>query len=312
MQFQSLLRPAVPPAFVLLALALSCPALAAGTQDAVPAPKQPSPLLSNPEETLAAMARHFDKDANVVVLKVEGMPITQGDAAGVIRSMPPSLASLGLPEVFRRAMDVLIRQKAMVLNARKLGLDKDPAVIHGEQVAAERVQADAWLNRKADEAVSEDALHARYDRDIAGHPGPDEVRARVILVPAAEEARSLIAQAQSGADFADLARKFSKDPTASAGGDLGYVPLESVSPEVGSAMFSLSPGQVTPFPVNSLAGYFIVRVEGRRQRATPAFGEVRAKLEHELRAEAVRLAIASLLSEVKLAPVAKPDVPSTP
>ena len=95
--------------------------------------------------------------------------------------------------------------------------------MHSVQVAAERVQADAWLNRKADEAVTEAALHARYDRDIAGRPGPDEVRARVILVPTAEEARSLIAKAPEGEDFADLAKKFSKDPTASAGGTISVM-----------------------------------------------------------------------------------------
>jgi peptidyl-prolyl cis-trans isomerase C len=294
---------------VMFGLLICGPLQAAGTPDALPASKQIIPLQSNPAETLAAMARYFDKDADVVVLKVEGMPITQGDAADVIRSMPASLASLGLPEVYRRAMDVLIRQKAMVLNARKLGLDKDPIVVHGEQVAAERVEADAWLHRKADDAVTPEALHARYDRDIAGRPGPDEVRARVILVSTAEEARGLIAKAQAGADFADLARQFSKDPTASAGGDLGFVPLEAVSPEVGSAMFSLSPGQITPYPVNSVSGYFLVRVEGRRQRATPTFDEVHEKLERQLRSEAVRVAIASLLSDVKLAPAAKPDMP---
>jgi len=48
-------------------------------------------------------------------------------------------------------------------------------------------------------------------------------------------------------------------------------------------------------------------VEGRRRRATPDFDEVRARLEQELRGEAVRNAVASLTDDVKLAPAKQPD-----
>ena len=51
-----------------------------------------------------------------------------------------------------------------------------------------------------------------------------------------------------------------------------------------------------------MAGYYIVRVEGRRNRATPGFEEAREKLERELRAEAVRTTIGSLLTGVQLTP----------
>ena len=149
------------------------------------------------------------------------------------------------------------------------------------------------------------SLHTRYDRYIAGKPGPDEVRARVILAPTEEEARALIGKAQGGADFAELARQYSKDPTAAQGGDLGYVVLEAVSPEVGSVMFSMPLGQVTAYPVNSIAGYFVIRVEGRRQRATPAFDEARAVLERAERADAVRLAVSKVVDDIKIVP-AKP------
>jgi peptidyl-prolyl cis-trans isomerase C len=71
-------------------------------------------------------------------------------------------------------------------------------------------------------------------------------------------------------------------------------------------MFALLPGQVSPYPVTSVAGYFVLRVEGRRQRATPTFDEARPQLEHELRNEAVREAITSLLTEVKIVPATTP------
>ena len=303
---------AVAPALLglgLYGLALRDPVRAASSPDPIPDTKRNSSLLSDPAAAMASIANHLDRNAGSVVVAVESMPITQGDVAGVVRTLPVSFASLGPPEVFRRALDIMIRQKVMVLKAEKLHLDKDPAVVLRGKVAFERVLADAWLTQKSDAAVTDAALHARYDRDIAGRTGPAEVRARVILVSSEAEAQALIAKVRDGADFGDLARQFSKDPTASDGGDLGYVPLESISPEVGAAMFELWPGQVSSFPVNSAVGFFILRVEGRRQRATPTFDEARPKLESELRAQAARDAITSLLADIKMAPGAKPDVP---
>ena len=128
------------------------------------------------------------------------------------------------------------------------------------------------------------------------------------MVATDAEARSVIEKLQHGADFADLARQVSKDPSAKNGGDLGYLPLEAMAPEIGSVVFALAPGQVTPYPVRALFGYFVLRVEGRRQRATPTFDEVRLQLERDLRAVAVRDAITSLLNEIKFAPGAKPNL----
>jgi peptidyl-prolyl cis-trans isomerase C len=296
-----------------IGLALARPTVAGAVDTTAPsgiAPAGTRPVTSlpaNPAMVLAAVASHLDQDPNLVMLTVDSLPITQADVAGVVWTLPVSFGGLSTPEIFRRAMEVLIRQKAMVLNARKLGLDQDPGVIRQGQIAFEKVLADAWLTRKSDAAVSDPALHARYDHDVAGKPGPDEVRARVILAGTEAEALGLIDKIRQGAEFIDLARQYSKDPTAAAGGDLGYVTIEAVSPEVGAAIFALSPGQVSAYPVRSAAGYFVVRVEGRRRRATPDFDEVRARLEQELRGEAVRNAVASLTDDVKLAPAKQPD-----
>ena len=265
-----------------------------------PAPTTMTPLLITPAEALAEMADSLAKNGNVSVVTIEGKPITQADAADVVRAMPAALASLGIHVLYQRALDQLIRERLMVLDARKAGFDKDPNVLRRQGAATDRVLADAWLSHKVDALVTDQALHARYDRDIAGKPGPEEVRARVILVSTEAAARNLIEKIQSGADFADLARQFSGDASKVAGGDLDYVPLDALGPEVGSVMFALSPGQVTAYPVHAQPGYFIIRIEGRRQRATPGFDQARAGLVSELRREAAAQALAGLTADFKV------------
>ena len=79
--------------------------------------------------------------------------------------MPLGMAVLKFPEVYRMALEVAVRQKAMVLHARQERLDKEFHRLHRGQLAFERVLADAWLNGRADAVVTEKALRERYDRE---------------------------------------------------------------------------------------------------------------------------------------------------
>jgi peptidyl-prolyl cis-trans isomerase C len=134
----------------------------------------------------------------------------------------------------------------------------------------------------------------------------------VILLPTEEAARSIIAKAQAGADFESLAKTNSNAPNASQGGDLGYASLEALASEIGSVIFALPPGQMTTYPVRSPVGFFVIRVQGRRQRGTPTFEDAKPRLEGELRAEAAQSMIRSVIEHLKLVRLAKPDGSSGP
>jgi parvulin-like peptidyl-prolyl isomerase len=94
----------------------------------------------------------------------------------------------------------------------------------------------------------------------------EQVHARHILVATEDETRNLLAQLQSGADFADIARQYSLDPsTKESGGDLGFFPRDTlVVPEVEDVAFTLSVGQISDV-VKSAMGYHIIQVVERVQ-----------------------------------------------
>lgn len=144
----------------------------------------------------------------------------------------------------------------------------------------------------------------------------DVVRARHILLPSDREdlARQVLAQAQSGADFAALARDYSVDPgTGRVGGDLGYFPRSGLAPEIAAVAFALQPGQVGG-PVKSQFGWHIIKVEDRRPPGTipleVARDDVANKLLLARRAEALARWIQDLkqAAGVQVAsPAAMPD-----
>ncbi len=74
-------------------------------------------------------------------------------------------------------------------------------------------------------------------------------------------------QVESGQrTLADLAREFSEDGSASAGGDLGWVPAGAFVPEFEEAMNKLAPGGLSA-PVVSRFGVHLIQVIDRRQVA---------------------------------------------
>lgn len=86
----------------------------------------------------------------------------------------------------------------------------------------------------------------------------DETKIRTIL---ADVRRQLVA----GADFADLAKQYSEDPTADQGGELGWLPRGATVPEFQQVMDTLEPGQISE-PFRSRFGWHLVQVLERRQR----------------------------------------------
>ena len=111
-------------------------------------------------------------------------------------------------------------------------------------------------------ALREDKLAAMMIEDITQGFGAsaEQVRAAHILVATRAEAEELQAQLGAGADFAELARTASLDPsTRPAGGDLGWSPRGYLLvPEVDEAAWALAPGESSDI-VESALGYHIVR-----------------------------------------------------
>ena len=77
-------------------------------------------------------------------------------------------------------------------------------------------------------------------------------------------AKSLLDSLHQGADFADLAKRYSQHSTAASGGDLGtYFPRGTFLPEFEAAAFKLKPGEISDI-VETEQGFHIIKMIDRR------------------------------------------------
>jgi peptidyl-prolyl cis-trans isomerase C len=164
-------------------------------------------------------------------------------------------------------------------------------------------------------SVSDQAVHDFY----AGNPDkfvrPEQIEARHILLkldPAAEPARraerrkrieEILAEARKGTDFAALAKKYSEDATAAAGGNLGHFARGRMVKAFEDAAFALKSGEISGV-VESPFGYHIIKLESRDPGSTvteaEASGRVREYLLAVQRQKAAKDAIETLRSKAKI------------
>jgi peptidyl-prolyl cis-trans isomerase C len=144
--------------------------------------------------------------------------------------------------------------------------------------ARSRLLMDSLLATEGKAATTDEAMKKVYDDAAKQIASEQEVRARHILVETEDEAKAIKAELDKGADFAELAKKKSKDPGASDGGDLGFFTKDQMVPEFSAAAFALEPGKISD-PVKSQFGWHIIKVEEKRNRKPPEFDQVKSQIE---------------------------------
>ncbi len=224
--------------------------------------------------------------------KVDGQPITMSDLAELARGLPSQAQALPPQSLYPMLLDQLIDARALAAEARRKGLDKDPEIRRQVDAATQRAFESAVLQKEVGPSVTEAALRARYDRDIAGKPGIEEVRARHILVDSEAEAKTIIAELGKGTDFGALSNKHSKDRGAAGnGGDLGYFKRDDMVVEFATAAFALKDGQVTAAPVKTQFGWHVIQTIERRRTAPETFEQAREELRQQVIQDGIRIAV---------------------
>lgn len=272
---------------LMLAGAMPQPARAQAAPPAATPPAAPPPAAAKPA-------------GDPVVAKVGDQEVHLSDLSAAAQALPAEMRGLPPGMLYPLLLNQAIDRIALIEMARKQGLDKDPAVQAEMRRAADQALQTALVTRVIGPQLSEAAIKARYDRDIAGKPGEEEVHARHILVASEAEAKKIIAELDKGADFAKLAKEHSTDPGAADGGDLGFFKKGDMVPEFADAAFALKPGEYTKTPVKSQFGWHIIKVEARRQGKPPTFEQAHDELRQQMISEDMKKLLAEAHQGLKV------------
>ncbi|HEX9466306.1 MAG TPA: peptidylprolyl isomerase [Alphaproteobacteria bacterium] len=242
----------------------------------------------------------LDNAQDPVMATVDGAPILRSDVTDFQKSLPPQYQKLPLQMLYPALLDKLIEIKLISEAGQKAELGNDDEVKRRLEQFRERVIEEVYLQRIIEKSVTDDALRQRYDKYIKDTPARQEISARHILLQTESEAKDVLDQIKKGADFADLARARSIDPSAKEqGGDLGFFTRDEMVPEFSNAAFKLKDGEVSAAPVKTQYGWHIIKVEAHRTTAPP-FEQMREKLAFDMSTEIKNDIVAKLRKTAKI------------
>jgi peptidyl-prolyl cis-trans isomerase C len=230
---------------------------------------------------LAAPVAVFAQDTtpgSAVVATVNGSPITENDLEMAQGDLGQQFGQL--PEDQKRvaALSAAIEIRLLADKADEEGLGDSDAFKERMEFLRRRALHSAYVENKIAADVTEDAVRARYDKEIAATPPANEIRARHILVATKEEADAIIAELAAGGDFEAIAKEKSSDGAAAQGGDLGYFGPGQMVPPFEEAAFALDVGQVTKEPVQTQFGWHVIKVEDKRAQQPPTYEQVKEQI----------------------------------
>src|SRR5215471_16454199 len=130
------------------------------------------------------------------------------------------------------------------------------------------------LKLRAESKATDDELRQYYEQHKDEYTLPERAKAQHILFKTQgktpeeiekikEKARGVLERAKKGEDFSSLAKQYSEDSTAAAGGDLGDFGHGQMVPEFEKAAFSLGVGAISDL-VQTQFGFHIIKVNGKQ------------------------------------------------
>jgi peptidyl-prolyl cis-trans isomerase C len=238
------------------------------------------------------------------VASVNGAPITQGLLNLTIRTLV-NQGQADSPELRQAVKNDLINKELVAQEATRLGLAN--SIDFPDQIAQLRqnLLLQVFLENHFKKSPITDAqLREEYDRQrklMGDTSSAFQYRVSQIVVSTETDAMDLIRRLQKGDLFGRLAQEFSLDTLSKAqGGSLGWMMAGQVIPAVASVLPTLAKGAITPKPIQTPAGWVILKLDDKRAFKIPTFEESRPQLQQALVQQYLGQAIQGLRSNAKI------------
>ncbi|NQT95409.1 MAG: peptidylprolyl isomerase [Candidatus Omnitrophica bacterium] len=234
-----------------------------------------------------------------VAAVVNGKEITVSMVEEKIEKLPPQYQTFAAQHR-KEIVNEMVIEQLIYEEAKKRKLQKEGDVKDLIEEATRKVLISKVIEDEAKKGipVSDDDVKTYYEQNRERYVVPEMVRASHILNSTEEEAKRAKDELDAGIDFAEVARKYSKDLTKERGGDLGYFKKGQMIPEFEKVAFSLEINQISDV-VKTRFGYHIIKVDDRKPATYRDFEEVKENIRTQLTRNSQREAFDEFTSKLK-------------
>jgi len=214
--------------------------------------------------------------------------------------LPAQFRQTPMANYFDQLLADMVDSRIAANAARAEKYDTKEEIVLAMKTAADRVLAESWIGDKIADDVNEKAVEKAYQIFAADTASREQVTAAHILVATKDEAISIIASLESGADFAELAKSKSTGPSGPNGGSLGTFGRGQMVPAFENAAFTLEIGKFTKKPVQTQFGWHVIKVEAKETAPAPTIDAMRDQLIQTLSTQALGRVLEELRAKQKI------------
>lgn len=141
---------------------------------------------------------------------------------------------------------------------------------------------------KSEINISDKEIELYYQKHQAEFKTPDKIHLYHLVIRKADASRETIARIQKefaqGASFTALAKKYSEGEEAEKGGDLGWVEMNALKPELAQMLMSVEINELSPVYEDEV-GLHLFWIQGREKGIQPGLDQVKAQIKQILERE---------------------------
>ncbi len=239
----------------------------------------------------------YADEVNPVLASTSKVTIRKNDLTAEMQRIPDNEWAnvLSSRERLAQLVETILMAKTLAHRAASEGLDKNPALQAEIDLAREKILARAYTEKFIKDIKLPDfTARAReiYLAEAAEkYTGPERIKVAHILVDvkcrtrdaALERAKEVRAKLDGGANFSDVAKEYSDDPTAKEnGGLLKMAYVNQFEENFAKTALKLKPGQLSE-PVFTPYGYHIIRLDEYQEKRKFSFEVVKGEIIEDLK-----------------------------
>lgn len=183
------------------------------------------------------------------------------------------------PELRKAVVEKFVEVLLLSQQAEKDGLANSEKANTQLALIRQNYLADLELSTYMSKNPITDAdIQAEYNKEIASL-GPQgmivEYKVSDIAVASEADAQAALARIKKGEPFDKVAKSVSLAPNKVQGGAVGWIQPGQVSPQLASALTTLSKGQVSPAPIQMQQGWYLIKLEDKKSSKPPSFEQAK-------------------------------------
>jgi len=203
-------------------------------------------------------------EEKTVLASIGSQKVTLADFNERISNLPPEYQDIVKKRKQEYLQDI-INDTLLYQEAIRNNTQKNKEVVRVIEEAKKKIIVARFLKDEVDDTIeiTEEDVEEFYDNNKDRYMTPEMMRVSHILVQSSVEANDIREQLKKGANFEDLARAKSVDPSAQDGGDIGYFPKGQLMPAFDNACAQLDIGETSDV-VKTKLGYHIIKLTDRK------------------------------------------------